>query len=199
MTARERAELEALVSPATSLLRAGLYLLAVAAIGWVARSLQYGATSVSPPVWLLPTGAFAAFLYVRGARWTGGRALRAAVRRDLERGELALHRVRVVEALEAPEVEDEGPVFFVRDAGGDTLFFSGQEMARHKARGFPWTEFEIVEAPASKQFLRLRSGGPPFEGVELREPLGPEEAKRIGVDTAPFGMVEASIEELRSA
>jgi len=147
-------------------------------------------------LWLLPTLTVAAFLYLRGRRWTGGREFRRRVRRDLARDEIALHRIRVVAALEAPEVEDEGPVFFVAESGGATLFFSGQEMARQKERGFPWTEFEVSESPESGHFFRLRPLGPPFEPVGTRRPLSFSEAKDLGVLSANYGRLDAGLDDL---
>jgi len=201
MTARERAELESLVSPVATVLRAGLFLLAVTTIGWILAGLQeYIGQAVGRPIqlplWLLPTVMIGLWLYIRAGQWTGGRRLRAQVRRDLERGELAHHRVRVMEALEAPEIEDEGPVFFVREADGTTLFFGGQEMARYKGRGFPWSEFEITESPESRRFFRLRPVGGSFPEVQQRAPLGFAEAKELGVFTANFGVVDLTLEQL---
>jgi len=197
MTARERAELEALVSPGTSVVRALLFLAAVGLVAWLCSGLQRLASgSVTPPLWPIPTAAFAYFLFRRAARWTGGRALREAVRRDLERGEIARHTIRVVEALEAPEIEDEGPVFFVRDASGSVLFFSGQDVARDKGRGFPWRTFEIVQAPESGRLFRLKPLGEPFAEVREREPLTYEEARDLGVLASTFGVIERDLDPL---
>lgn len=203
MTARERAELTGLVSAGAIAARAALFVLAVAVVGWVSATLQaFGAQLVGSPLelpfWIAPTLAFATFLYVRAGRWTGGRELRNRVRRDLRRGELAHLRVRVVEALEAPEVEDEGPVIFVRTDDGVTLFFSGQELARHKERGFPWREFEVIEAPVSRHFFRLRPLSASFEAVETREPLTFAEAKTLGVLSASFGTLDVGLDELKT-
>lgn len=202
MTARERGELRGLVSWGTGVLRAGLFVLVVVLVGWVARLVQAFVAQavgleVDLPFWLMPTFLFGAFLYVRGAKWTGGRTLRSEVRRDLERGEVARHFVRVVEALEAPEVEDEGPVFFVLEEGGTTLFFSGQEMVGYKRRGFPWKEFEIAETPVSHRFLRLRALDASFENVQTRPALSYAEAKELGVFSATYGVLEKTLDELR--
>jgi hypothetical protein len=138
----------------------------------------------------------AAWLYRFAGRWTGGAELRRKVRRDLERGEAALHRVRVVAALEAPEIEDEGPVFFIAEATGPTLFLAGQDMARYKSRGFPWREFQIAQAPESDRLLTLRALSEPFRDVKVRAPLTLAEAKELGVLSTPFGTLERSLEDL---
>ena len=202
MTARERRELEALIAPSTMALRAGLFVLVVVVLGWMLRGVQswIGVAVGFPitlPFWLALTLAFAAFLYVRSGRWTGGRELRSQVRRDLGRGEVSQHRVRVVEALEAPEVEDEGPVFFVLDEDGTTLFFAGQEIARYKGRGFPWSEFEIHETPESRRFLRIKALSGSVPNVEMRAPLSLSEARELGVMSRVFGTIQKGLDELR--
>ena len=203
MTARERAELQSLVSGSTTMLRVGMFLFAVGAAGWLLRTLQRAVLAVSEgaagaPFWLVPALAFAGFLYIRGSRWTGGREFRGRVRRDLARGEITLRRIQVVQALEAPEVEDEGPVFFLVEADGATMFFAGQEMARQKMRGFPWTEFEIAESPDSGHFFRLKPLGSSFHGVETRAPLEFSEAKELGVLSADYGVLDMSLDDLRN-
>ena len=203
MTARERAELQSLVSTPTTLMRIGMFFLAVGSAGWLSRVIQRSLlaasdSGASAPLWLVPTLAFGAFLYMRGSRWTGGREFRGRVAGDLARGEIVLHRIKVVEAVEAPEVEDEGPVFFVLESDGATLFFAGQEMARQKTRGFPWTEFEISESPDSGHFFRLKPLGGSFEPVPTRAPLESSEAKALGVLSADYGVLEVSLAALKN-
>lgn len=201
MTARERAELGAIVSRSTTSLRAVLFVAAVASFGWLLRGLQWAITETvgagsEVPIWFFVTGAFGIWLFKRSKRWTGGRELREKVSEDLRQGEMAVHYVRVADALEAPEVEDEGPVYFIREEGGQTLFFAGQEMARHKARGFPWREFEAAEAPRSKHLFRLKPRSGSFSGVRERPPLSFEEARGLGVFDAPFGVLDVSLADL---
>lgn len=201
MTDREAAELRALVSPSTAALRIGLFALALAAVAYLMRGLQTLVVTVPGvtdlPLWLVPTLVVGAALYVLGGRWTGGPELRKKVRRDLERREIARHRVRVVGALEAPEVEDEGPVFFVQDDRDGTMFFAGQEMARYKTRGFPWVEFEILEAPESGRLFGLRPLGEPLSNVPVRAPLSLGEAKALGTTAARFGKLDKELTDLR--
>lgn len=84
----------------------------------------------------------------------------------------------------------------MREADGTTLFFSGQEMARYKSRGFPWNEFEITESPEARRFFRLRPVGEPFSDVQKRAPLAFAEAKKLGVLAANYGVVDMTLEEL---
>lgn len=197
MTARQRSELQSVVSPVTSVARVGLYFVAVGLVGLVLRGLQASfGLKTEIPFWMVPTLILGGLLYVRGGRWTGGPELRGKIRQDLERGEVIHHRVRVVDALEAPEVEDEGPVFFLVEEDGATLFFAGQELARYKRRGFPWAEFEIIISPVTGQFFKLRSLGDSFLEVRQRAPLSFSEGKALGVSNANFGVLEMSLEEL---
>lgn len=190
MTARERSELAALVSPTVALARAGLFVLTVGAVGWPLRGLQAAGSSITFPIWAVVTLLFALLLYRRAGRWTGGAEFRSQIRADLDRGEVEIRRVRVSAAVEAPEVEDEGPVFFIRDEDGSVMFFAGQDMARHKLRGFPWVEFQVMSTPVSNQLFRVRAKSGPFQPVWQRPPMTFSEAKAIGVTEEGFGRLE---------
>lgn len=201
MTKRERAELEELVSPATAFWRVFLFLFALTVVGLMAASLQNFVELLLDrrfglPLWALVTLLFGIWLYLRAGRWTGGSELRDRIRRDLERGELARRRVVVVEAVEAPEVEDEGPVFFVREEDGQVLFFAGQHLSREKGKGFPWRAFDIVEAPQSGHFFRLKRRGDPFPDVRTREPLEYAEARELGVLERVWGAIDVDLDDL---
>jgi len=202
MTAKEREELEGIVALSTTAGRAALYLAAVVGIGAAFRLGQTFAEQVvgqrvDIAFWILPTIVFAIWLFQRAKDWTGGRALRIAIRADLVGGQVAVHRVTPVEALEAPEIEDEGPVFFVREVEGPTLFFAGQAMSRLKRKGFPWTSFDIVEAPLSKYSFGLRSQGGKLERVSVRPSLTYDEAKGLGVFERDYGTIDKELAELR--
>lgn len=197
MTARERKELEALVSVWTQGLRATLFLAAVGIVGLLLRAVQAGLAPLEPPLWAGGAGAFGVWLYAKAGAWTGGRRLRRQVRADLRSGTMKVQRFRVIEALEAPEVEDEGPTIFVREADGAVLFFSGQETGRRRHRGFPWTELEVSRAPESGQLFRVRSLGPPFEPVQERAPITVDEARRLGLLESEFGVLETDWAELK--
>ena len=201
MLPRERAELEGMVSPGTAVMRGIFFLAAIAGVGVLLRLLltlpeMAWGVSIPRPLWLLPTALIALWLYRRSGRWTGGREFRDTIRRDLQGGVMARHRVVVAAALEAPEVEDEGPVVFVREEEGDILFFAGQELARQKMRGFPWREFEIIEAPESRLFCRLKPLSEAFPDVQTRSPLGYEERVELGID-GYYGRVDATLDALR--
>lgn len=196
MTDAERRELEVLVSPAVTIARAVLFLLAVAFVGWLARSIQLGVAEPAMPLWSVPTLIFAAVLYRRAGRWTGGGALRDQIRGDLRTGEVEVCRIVVAAAVEAAEVEDEGPVIFVQDIEGDVHFFAGQEMAEHGARGFPWREIEVSRSCASDRLLSIDGSGGPFTPVATRPPLDLAEARALGVFEVAFGQVDKPWAEL---
>lgn len=197
MTTREREELEGLISAWAHLARGALFLGTLVALAWFLRAVQSGLTELAFPIWVVPTVLFGAWLYVRAGRWTGGRHFREQIRLDLERGEMVVRRVRVADAIAAPEVEDEGPVIFVRDEKGAVLFFAGQEFARKRQRGFPWEEFYVSQAPNSGHLLNVRSAGAPFEPVLMRAPLSLDEARRLGVLAAEHGVLDEDWADLK--
>ena len=165
LTARQREDLEGYVSFAPNAFRAALFVIAVAMVGVLFRALyiKLGRSSVdSDLVWIVPTALFAMALYRRGSRWTGGAEFRAAVRRDLARGDAAVHRVIAVDAVELVEREDEGPAFAILTHDGATMVFAGQYLEPYRTKGFPWTAFDILETPESRIFLRLERAGDPL-------------------------------------
>ncbi|MDH3208272.1 MAG: hypothetical protein OEO79_16850 [Gemmatimonadota bacterium] len=197
MTARERAELEGLVSHWTYGARATLYVGVLVTLGWFLRTIQMGLIQSAFPLWLLATGGVGLGLYLRAGRWTGGRDLRGRIRADLDGGTMLVRRIRVAEAIEAPEIEDEGPVFFILGEDGSQLFFGGQDFARHRVRGFPWVEFEVSHAPQSEQLLRVRSSGSKFDSVQRRAPLTMTEARELGLLESDFGVLSVDWAELK--
>jgi hypothetical protein len=52
----------------------------------------------------------------------------------------------VRDAILFEEREDEGPIVFLLTDTNETLVFTGQDLSRDVARGFPWREFEIRES-----------------------------------------------------
>jgi hypothetical protein len=165
LTRRERAELEGYVSWTTYAGRAALFVVAIAIVGAVSwRVQQWLAPAAALPrvLWLLPAAVAGLFLYRRSRRWTGGRELRDAIRRDLESNAALVHHVSVRDAVVFEEREDEGPVVFVLDDDGESLAFVGQDLARHVARGFPWRELELRESASSRRFLGVKRLGEPF-------------------------------------
>jgi hypothetical protein len=104
----------------------------------------------------------------------------------------------VVAALEIPQVEDEGPTFFVRDADGETLFFAGQFLERLEERGFPWTEFRIQEAPMSRHFFGVRAEGPKFEGIKLMPALEHARMTQLGLFARNWGKLDMSLSDLET-
>jgi hypothetical protein len=177
---RERAELAGYVSVSTVAGRAALFLAALTIVGVLSRRVQQ-ALGMADPLWLVPTGVAGALLYVRARRWTGGADFRRRVRRDLEANTVLVHHIRVRDAILFEEQEDEGPIVFVQTDTGETLVFTGQELARHVSRGFPWREFEIRETPHSRRFLRLKRGGEPLAPSLRRPPLSAESYNQLGL------------------
>jgi hypothetical protein len=184
MSKRQRDELRGYVAFGPNAFRALLFLLAVGAAALTLRAIhrRFVQSSLdSDAIWLLPSIALAVALYRYGARWTGGRAFRAAVRRDLARGEVAVHRVVARDAIGLEQQGDEGPAWFIRTDDDTTILFAGQYLETYVRKGFPWTVIDIVETPEARVFLRLESAGEklapsvthaPSEGADLRAITG---------------------------
>lgn len=198
LTPAQREELRGYVAWSISLFRAVLLLAAIGAVAVLLRAahrlvpsrLQHDAW------WILPTAVFAAALYRLARRWTGGRAFRAQVRADLARGVAAVHRVSVIDAIEVEEQEDEGPAYFLRTSDGHTMIFAGQYLNACKRRGFPWREFEIVEAPASRVFFGLIPRGDTVRPSSRRPPLTWHEFKRFRLADRKYAVLELPFETI---
>lgn len=201
LTKREREELASYVGWFPVVARAVLFLVAVAAAAGLGAVI-FGALSrlswfFDGPGWWVASGlAFAVWLYRRSKRWTGGRELAAAIRRDLERGEAAVHRIEVQEAVLLEEREDEGPTVFVRGRAGEVVRFSGQELDRPVRKGFPWAVIEVRETPVAKRFLGL--GGEKGQPVEplRRGPPSREEEAAWGPFDSEWAVVDADFAEI---
>jgi hypothetical protein len=129
----------------------------------------------------LPTSAAGFLLYVRARRWTGGRELRRRIRQDLAANAAVVHHVRVRDALVFDEQEDEGPIVFVLTDTDETLVFTGQDLSRDVARGFPWRAFEVRESASSGRFFGLKRLGDPFPPSLKKPPLSPDQFTQLGL------------------
>jgi hypothetical protein len=202
LTKRQRSELIGYLAPGVTLFRAVLFLCVVVALGWLLRAIQTRVVPLDSPLahdawWIVPTLAFATWLYLISKRWTGGHAFRRKVRSDLQRGTAAVHRISVVDAVEVHEQEDEGPTYFILTEEGRVMFFAGQYLDKYRRKGFPWRTFEIVETPDSRIFLDLEAAGEPVEPSSRREPLSWEETKRLGIVKAKYGTLEVDFASVK--
>ncbi len=179
LTKEHQIELEGYVAHHVQLLRLLLFLVAIAAVGAIFRFVQ-ALLFEGLPLWLLPTLLVGVLLYSRSGRWTGGPALREKIRQDLAGGQVRVLRVELVDVIEVEEQEDEGPSFIVETRSGETILLTGQYLAAAKARKFPWTCFELIEAPKSKLFLGLEKVGEPAAVNSRRPPFSYEVAQRLG-------------------
>ena len=193
LTPAQGAELRGYVAWGVSVFRAVVFLAAVLAVAGLLRAAHdrlLPAGVQHDLWWLLPGAAFAFTLYRRARRWTGGRGFRAKVRADLSQGVAAVHRVVAVEALEVEQREDEGPAYFLRLAGGETMVFAGQYLEACMRRGFPWREFEIVEAPSSGVFFGIIPRGEKLTPSGRRPPLTWQEFKQFRLANRNYAIVD---------
>jgi len=198
---RRLAELQGYVAWGTTLFRAVLFAAALGGLAWLLRTshVRLGRPLAdSDLVWIVPTLALAIVIYVIAGRWTGGRALRAAIRKDLAGGVAAVHHVIALDAVEVEEAEDEGPAYFVLTEDGRTLLFAGQYLGPYKRKGFPWKSFEILEAPQSKIFFGLIARGEKLAPSARRPPFTWEEYKQFVRGIREYGVVDIDFAALKS-
>lgn len=86
---------------------------------------------------------------------------------------------------------------FILTDEGQTMIFAGQYLDRLKGKGFPWTSFDIVEAPDSRIFFRIVAAGERLTPSSRRPPLTWEEAKRFGILNETYRMLDVDFESLK--
>lgn len=203
LTAKQGAELRGYVSWLVRLVRAVLFLGSILLVAASMRSIHSSFVSqdnfFSNPVWwIAPAVVFAVWFYSRWKRWTGGRHGVAQIRADLDRGEAAIHHVEVIDAIEIEELEDEGPSYFILTNEKEVLYLSGQWLDGEKRKGFPWKTFEIVEAPASKTFFRLKKTGDRLQPSHVRRALDWNTLKRFKSFTSHYRILDVDFESLKT-
>jgi hypothetical protein len=178
-TKNEREELESYVALYIQLLRAVLFLVFIAFVGTLLRSIEVGLLGDSY-YFLIATAIVAALIYFRSKRWTGGTELRRQIREDLKVGKAKVLILEPATVVEIEEVEDEGPSYIIENTSGETILLTGQHLYQAKHRRFPWSRIEIVEAPHSSMFLSLKKAGSPIPVTSKRAALPYETAKQLG-------------------
>ena len=179
LSKKQRKELEPFVSTSTTILRVSVYVVFIGVLGGMLRGCQIK-TVDAPPIWLAVTAIIAVVIFVKSKKRTGGPELRTKIRQDLEAG---VSRTTIIEpafVTEIEEQEDEGPSFIIVTKEGELVLLTGQWLVSIKKRKFPWSKFEISEAPLSGHFFGVHNRGEPFPVSQTREPLGYEDAKALG-------------------
>jgi hypothetical protein len=88
-------------------------------------------------------------------------------------------------------------VFALTDTG-ETLVFTGQDLARDVSRGFPWYEFEIRESPKARIFFRLKRLGDRLPPSMVKPPLSPAQYERLGLaSVSRWRRLDMTFDELR--
>ena len=179
LTKKQREELKGYVSFFAYLGRAILFLSAVFIIEAVFQTLQK--LIYDPyPFWVGPTILAALFIFSYSKKWTGGAKLRRNIRRDLYEGKVQGLIINPSYITEVEEGEDEGPSYIIETTCGQHILFTGQYLDRLKAKGFPWTKFEITEAPYSKLFFNLKKLGKSMKANSTRVPFSYKLARKLG-------------------
>lgn len=70
-------------------------------------------------------------------------------------------------------------------------------MDRLKHKGFPWSAFDIVEAPDSGIFFGIKAAGDRLTPSFRRPPLTWQEAKTYGILNAKYRTLELDFESLK--
>jgi len=185
LTQKQRAELEGIVAPSTTFMRAVTFLVVVGLVAILLRWAQQ-IIPIQFPLWLIPTLAFSLWLYRVSEKWTGGKRLRGDIRSDLASGEVTITVLEPVVVTEIKEIEDEGPSFIIANKTGELCILSGQEMQKYKSKKFPWSKIGVVRTALSNQFFELRCLGEEIQISELREPFTLKEQKILGLYTDSF-------------
>jgi hypothetical protein len=76
-------------------------------------------------------------------------------------------------------------------------FFACQYLDAYKRKGFPWTVFEILEAPESKIFFGLVPLGSKLAPSVRRAPFNSVELKSLGEMPRQYGVVDVDFAALR--
>jgi hypothetical protein len=202
LSRRQVAELRGYVAASTVVGRALLFVALVGTAALVLRAIVRAASSVLPVLshavwWIAPTCLLGWLLYRRSSRWTGGPEFRQQVRRDLARGQLAVRQVEAVDAVAFEEVEGCGPCYILLTRDGRTLLFDGQYLEAYRRRGFPWTCFEIREAPESGVFFGLRKAGERLKPSACVPSLSFAERKALGSFNKSCQTVEVDFATLK--
>jgi hypothetical protein len=156
-----------------------VFVIFIGVLGAMLRGCQIK-TVDAPPIWLAITAIISVAIFVRSKKWTGGPDLRRKIRQDLEAG---VSRTTIIEpaiVTEIEEQEDEGPSYIVVTKERESVLLTGQWLVRLKMRKFPWSKFEVSEAPMSGRFFGVYNRGVPFPVSQKRGPLSFEHAKALG-------------------
>lgn len=197
MNRHQRKELQGYVATSTTLFRGALFILSVGVTGLASRSVAYRFPLIQEGLWLLAPIIVGVLLLRSSRNWTGGPDFRRKVRQDLAGGVAAVRRVCAVDAIEVEEAEDEGPAYFILTRDGQTLHVAFQELARYKSRGFPWTEFEFIEAPQSRTFFSIKKLGEKLEPSQIQPPHNWSDVKQPGGFNKHYQVLDIEFEKLK--
>jgi hypothetical protein len=93
------------------------------------------------------------------------------VAREAAAGHVKSTTYTIQDAIAVEEREDEGLSFYLLLDDGRTLFLSGQYLYEPVEAGFPWTSFELVEAPLTGYTVRIVARGLSVRPSRTRGPF----------------------------
>ncbi len=197
MTEAESAGLQAYLAPSTGLSRIGTFILAASLFGLAFRTAQRTLWDAhTPPWWLLVTAIVTIGLLSAFRRLSRDPGLRQSIKADLRAGFAVVTPFRVESAVEFWQLEDEGPTFLVKTKDGNRFIFHGQYLHGPEFVDFPWSEFEIVEAPLSRMFLGVNMLGARFPNVEVAGPLSWDQLRALDPGRRAFVFLDENRAEV---
>ena len=197
MTKRQLKELSGYVSTSTQILRVVfliILLVVFSRLAYVVTGflLKPFSPTIHKPAWIVLTSLIGVGLLVFSKKGSGGRAWKANVKADIERKQIAVHTIEVIDGFVFPEQEDEGPTILVKAREGECLMFKGQDLARIHSRGFPWKMFEIRESPRAKVFFGITKRGEPFPALLKRDGFTWDDYKKLAAGRKNWTRIESA-------
>jgi len=142
------------------------------------------ASPIIPPPAIVPAAVAAGvslslgwYIYVQRRQRLSQRGAEARMAREAAAGNVKSTTYMIRDAVAVEECEDEGLSFYLLLDDGRTLFLSGQYLHGPVEAGFPWTSFELVQAPIAGYTVRIVAHGPSLRPSRTRAPFTETEYK----------------------
>jgi len=123
------------------------------------------------------TVSLAWYVYVQRRERLSRRRSQAGIAREAAAGYVKSTIYTIRDAVAVDEHEDEGWSFYLLLDDGRTLFLSGQYLYEPVEAGFPWSSFELVQAPVAGYTVRIAPHGPSVRPSRQRAPFTDAEYK----------------------
>lgn len=180
LSQEQKEELKGYVLLSTSIVRILMFIIFVVGLSLLLQKMQHILLISKIDWWLIPTFVLSIYIIIYSKSWTGGQEFRQKVKDDLRQGQVKISIIDVDLVIEIKEEEDEGPSFIVVTKDGEKILLTGQDLYKYTDKQFPWSQFEVLEAPYSKVFFGLKQLGKPIVVNNRLPPFTYEQAKSLG-------------------